>query len=52
MRCALDGAVEFEHGVDAEFPESHRDCGLLGALGANNASRWYSWLRNSASIET
>jgi len=26
IRFALDSAVQFEHGIDADFPDSLRDC--------------------------
>ena len=31
IRFALDSAVELEHGVDADFPDSLRDGSPLGA---------------------
>jgi hypothetical protein len=34
VRCAFGGAVEFEDGVDADFPDSLRDrCGLAASNG-------------------
>jgi hypothetical protein len=31
IRFALDSAVQFEHGIDADFPDSLRDGSPLGA---------------------
>ena len=49
IRFTFDGSIEFEHGVDADFPDALRDRGLLGAQAT---SHWYSWLRSWPSMAT